>query len=77
MAYNFDVRVGSPEGEVIGQGSLPVHPAGTPGAAIVMPITKNVSGKQTLYITGVLYLLLTLLAVWGWRNWRQQLRAAF
>ena len=52
VAYNFDVRVGSPEGEVIGQGSLPVHPAGTPGAAIVMPITKNVSGKQTLYITG-------------------------
>lgn len=52
VAYNFDVRVGSPEGEVIGQGSLPVQPAGTPGAAIVMPITKNVSGKQTLYFTG-------------------------
>ncbi|WP_348943622.1 nicotinamide riboside transporter PnuC [Chitinibacter sp. FCG-7] len=31
---------------------------------------------KTLYITAVLYVLLALLAVWGWRNWRRELVAA-
>ncbi len=52
VAYNFDVRVGSPDGEIIGKGNLAVQPAGSPGSAIVIPITKTPSGKNTIYVTG-------------------------
>ncbi|QCX00406.1 PKD domain-containing protein [Aggregatimonas sangjinii] len=52
--YNFDIRLNSPDGEVIGQGTLAPQPAGTQGAAIVMPLTTETTGKNILYITGAI-----------------------
>jgi len=52
VPYNFDIRLNSAEGEVIGKGTLGVQPPGTPGGAIVMPLTKKPSGKHKLVITG-------------------------
>lgn len=52
VPYNFDVRLGSPDGEVIGKGTLAVQPKGVPGGAIVMPLTKKPNGKNKLVITG-------------------------
>lgn len=52
VAYNFDVRLDSPDGEVIGKGTLNVQPPGTQGGAIVMPLTKKPGGKHKLVITG-------------------------
>jgi len=52
VPYNFDIRLNSAEGEVIGKGTLGVQPLGTPGGAIVMPLTKKPSGKHKLVITG-------------------------
>jgi nicotinamide mononucleotide transporter len=39
-------------------------------------LASGVYFYKTLYITSVLYVLLALLAIWGWRNWRQQMSAA-
>ncbi len=52
VAYNFDVRINGPEGDIIGKGTLAPVPPGTPGAAITIPLTTKPVGKQTLYITG-------------------------
>ncbi len=52
VGYNFDIRVGGPDGEIIGKGTMSPPPAGTPGTAIAIPFTKKPTGKQTLYITG-------------------------
>jgi len=53
VAYNFDVRLGAPDGKIVGKGNLPVQPAGAQGgAAIVMPLTTKPTGKNKLYITG-------------------------
>ncbi len=52
VAYNFDVRLGAPDGEIIAKGTLAVQPAGAQGGAIVMPLTAAPSGKNKLYITG-------------------------
>ena len=52
VAYDFDVRLGSPDGEIIGTGTLAVQSSGTPGAAVVLPLTKKPSGKNKLYIMG-------------------------
>ncbi len=51
VAYDFEVRVGAPDGEIIGKGRMDVPPAGTPGGAAVIPLTGKVGGKRNLYIT--------------------------
>jgi len=50
VAYDFEVRSGTPEGEVIGKGRLNAAP-GAPGGAAVVPLTGKVDGKANLYIT--------------------------
>lgn len=35
-------------------------------------LASGVYAYKTLYVTAVLYVLLAILAVWGWRNWRKQ-----
>ena len=50
--YNFDVRLDSPDGDSIGNGSLDVQPAGSQGGAIIIPLTAQAKGKHKLYITG-------------------------
>lgn len=52
VAYNFDVRLDSPDGEIIGKGTLAVQPAGAQGGAIVIPLTKKPNEKNKLVITG-------------------------
>jgi len=52
VAYNFDVRLDSPDGEVIGKGTLAVQPQGVPGAGIVIPLSTKPDGKNKLVITG-------------------------
>ncbi|MFK7812508.1 MAG: ThuA domain-containing protein [Maribacter sp.] len=52
VAYNYDVRLDSPDGEIIGKGTLAVQTPGTQGAGIVIPLTKNPKGKNKLVITG-------------------------
>ncbi|WP_047396831.1 nicotinamide riboside transporter PnuC [Chitinibacter sp. ZOR0017] len=39
-------------------------------------LASGVYFYKSLHITGVLYLLLAGLAVWGWRNWQRELAAA-
>ena len=51
LAYDFEVRAGTPEGEVIGKGRMDPSPAGTPGGAVVIPLTGKVDGKTNLYIS--------------------------
>ena len=52
IAYNFDIRLNTPDGQVIGKGTLALQPPGSPGGAIVMPLTTKPTGKNKLYITG-------------------------
>ncbi|MDB4292200.1 ThuA domain-containing protein [Maribacter sp.] len=52
VAYNFDVRLNAPDGEVIGKGTLAAQPTGSQGAAIIIPLTTKASGKSKLYIIG-------------------------
>lgn len=52
VVYNFDVRLDTPDGEIIGKGSLAVQSPDTQGGAIVMPITAKPNGKHKLYVTG-------------------------
>ena len=49
--YNFKVHLNSPDGEIIGSSTLSVQSPGTPGAAIVMPLSKVANGKHKLVIT--------------------------
>ena len=49
-AYDFEVRAGAPDGEVIGKGRMDAAPAGSPGGAAVIPLTGKVDGKTNLYI---------------------------
>lgn len=51
-AYEFEVRVNSPDGEVVGQGTMAAPPAGSPGTAIVIPLSTKSSGKKDIYISG-------------------------
>lgn len=50
--YNFDVRLDTPDGAIIGKGSLGVQPAGSQGGAVILPLTTQVKGKHKIYITG-------------------------
>jgi len=50
VSYDFEVRSGTPDGEVLGKGSLSAAP-GAPGGAVVMPLTGKVDGKTNLFIT--------------------------
>jgi hypothetical protein len=52
VAYNFDVRLDAPDGEILGKGTLAVQAPGTPGAGIVIPLTNKPGGKNKLVITG-------------------------
>ena len=52
VVYNFDVRLDTPDGEIIGKGSLAVQSPGTQGGVIVMPFTAKPNGKHKLYVTG-------------------------
>jgi hypothetical protein len=52
VAYKFNVRLDSPDGEILGEGMLAVQPARTPGAGIVLPLTRGIKEKHKLYITG-------------------------
>lgn len=51
-AYDFEVRLNAPDGEVVGKGTMPVPPAGSPGTAIVIPLSTESSGKKDIYISG-------------------------
>ncbi len=51
VAYDFEVRSGSPDGVLVGTGRLNVPPAGSPGGAAIVPLTQKVDGKTNLYIT--------------------------
>lgn len=50
--YNFDVRLDSPDGDIIGNGSLALQPQGAQGGAIVIPFTTKPKGKHKIYVTG-------------------------
>jgi cytochrome c len=50
--YNFDVRLDTPNGEIIGKGSLAVQSPGTQGGGIVMPLATKSTGKHKLFVTG-------------------------
>jgi len=52
VTYNFNVRLDSSDGEIIGKGTLGVQPQGAQGGAIVMPLNKKPIGKNKLVITG-------------------------
>lgn len=52
VAYNFDVRLASADGEVIGKGTLAPQKSGVPGGAIPIPLTTKTSGKHKIVITG-------------------------
>ncbi|KAG1647535.1 Cytochrome c-552 [Nymphon striatum] len=51
VAYNFEVRTGTPDGEIIGKGRMAAPPAGAPGGAAVIPLTGKVDGKTNIYVT--------------------------
>lgn len=51
VAYDFEVRSGAPDGEIIGKGRMNVPPAGAPGGAAVVPLTGKTDGKADLFIT--------------------------
>lgn len=51
-AYDFEVRLNAPDGEVVGKGTMPAPPAGSPGTAIVIPLSTESSGKKDIYISG-------------------------
>jgi len=51
VAYDFEVRSGSPDGKLLGAGRMNIPPAGAPGGAAVVPLTGKVDGKTDLYIT--------------------------
>ncbi len=51
-SYEFDIRLDSPDGELIGQGTMAAPPAGSPGTAIVIPLSAKSSGKKDIYISG-------------------------
>lgn len=52
VPYNFEVRLGSPNGEIIGSGTLDGKSSGNGTITTEMRLTKKVSGKQKLVITG-------------------------
>ena len=52
VAYDFEVHLESPDGEVIGKGNLAPQPAGSQGGAVVIPLTTKLSGKNKLVIKG-------------------------
>ena len=51
-AYDFEVRLNAPDGEVVGKGTMPAPPAGSPGTAIVIPLSAKSNGKKDIYISG-------------------------
>lgn len=51
IAYDFELRVGAPDGEVIGKGRLAAPAAGSPGGAAVVPLTGKIDGKTNIYVT--------------------------
>jgi cytochrome c len=50
VGFDFELRSGSPDGELLGSGSLQL-PQNGPGAAVILPITTASTGKQDLYLT--------------------------
>lgn len=50
VAYDFEVRTGTPDGEIIGKGRMAAPPAGAPGGAAVIPLTGKVDGKTNIYV---------------------------
>jgi glucose/arabinose dehydrogenase/cytochrome c551/c552/type 1 glutamine amidotransferase len=51
VAYDFELRVGTPDGKIIGKGRMVVPAAGSPGGAAVVPLTGKVDGKTNIYVT--------------------------
>lgn len=51
VAYDFELRVGTPDGKVIGKGRMAVPPAGSPGGAAVVSLTGKVDSKTNIYVT--------------------------
>ncbi len=51
VAYDFEVRSGAPDGEIVGTGKFNVPPATAPGGVAIIPLTEKVSGKTNLYVT--------------------------
>ena len=51
VAFDFEVRIGTPDGKIIGKGKMDIPPAGTQGGAVVIPLTGKVDGESNLYIT--------------------------
>lgn len=47
---DFEVHLGSPDGELIGSGTL-ANPSGAQGAGIPLAISKPQEGKKTIYLT--------------------------
>lgn len=51
VAYNFEVHLNTPDGTLLGKGTLDVQPASAKGAAIVIPIASQLKGKNKLVVT--------------------------
>ncbi len=50
VAYNFEVRLNSPNGELIGNGSLSPQSKGSIGQVIAIPLLKKIKGKNDIFI---------------------------
>ena len=51
VSYNYEVHINTPDGEVIGKGTLSPSKSSAEGGLIVMPLTTKRSGKNKLVIT--------------------------
>ena len=51
VAYNFEVHLGAPDGELLGKATMAPPPAGSPGTAINIPLSRTANGKKDIYVT--------------------------